>query len=137
MCSWYATSSNDERRGRGKSKQRTHHYFWDLDDGRPGFVRQTKRDRLKLFVDSDGDGLFTKKDELVGSTRIKKSYRGLGLGELIEVDTYGSITAFNVLDPSSTAGHAELTADAGLTFGHPDGGVTAVFKQVVLPSDYL
>ena len=61
MCSWYANSSNDERRGRGKSKQRTHHYFWDLDDGRPGFVRQTKRDRLKLFVDSDGDGLFTKK----------------------------------------------------------------------------
>lgn len=66
----------------------------------------------------------------MGSARIKKSYRGLGLGELIEVDTYGSITAFNVLDASSTA-------DAGLTFGHPNGGVTAVFKQVVLPSDYL
>ena len=136
MCTWNPISaeSYESRRTRG---QRKHHYTWDLDDGRPGFVRHTKKDRLKIYVDSDGDGLFTAKDELVGRARIKKPYRSLGRGEILEGDSFGSITAFNALDPTSAGPHAELSSDAGLTFGHPDGGVAAVFKRIFLPDDYL
>ena len=136
MCSWYPISSTVER-GRRKGRQRRYEYVWDLDDGRPGFVRQTKRDRLRIFVDSDSDGLFTEKDELVGRARIRKNYRGIDRGRILDEGAFGSITAFNALDPSSAESHADLTGEAGLVFGHPDGGTAAVFSKVILPSGYL
>lgn len=136
MCSWYPVSSDYEQSSR-KKRQKSYQYIWDLDDGRPGFVRQTKRDRLRIFVDSDSDGLFTSQDELVGRTRIKKAYRGLGRGKILEEGAFGAITAFNALDSTSSEVHADLTGDAGLIFGHPDGSVAAVFDRVVLPNDYL
>ena len=41
-------------------RQKKYYDVWDLDGGVPRFVRHTKRVRLKLIVDSDGDGLFTR-----------------------------------------------------------------------------
>ena len=67
-------------------------------DGVPRFARDTKRDRLKLFVDSDGDGLFTKAAALVGRARIKRPFRGQGRGELLEEGTFGTILTFNGLE---------------------------------------
>ena len=64
MCTWSPRNPAESRSS--LRKQKKHHYVWDLDDGVPRFARHTKRDRLKLFVDSDGDGLFTKADALVG-----------------------------------------------------------------------
>jgi len=136
MCSWYPVTS-EKAKSRRKGRQRRYDYLWDLDDGRPGFVRQTKRDRLRIFVDSDSDGLFTESDELVGRARIKKAYRGIARGNIIEDGSFGSVTAFNALEPSSAGAHADLSGEAGLVFGHPDGGVAAVFARVVLPDGYL
>ena len=111
-------------------KQKRYHYVWDLDDGAPRFARHTKRDRLKLFVDSDGDGLFTKADALVGRARIKRPFRGQGRGGLLEDDTCGTIRTFNALDPSIDGLHGDLPALVGLTFQSPSGEDVAVFKQV-------
>ena len=136
MCTWNSISA-EALRSRRESGRRKHHYTWDLDDGRPGFVRHTKKDRLKIYVDADGDGLFTANDKLVGRARIKKPYRSMGRGEILEFEAYGTITAFNALDTSSAGSHADLSDDAGLTFGLPDGEVAAVFKRIFLPEDYL
>ena len=94
-------------------------------------------DNAIAYVDADGDGLFTANDKLVGRARIKKPYRSMGQGELLEFEAYGTITAFNALDTSSSGSHADLSSDAGLTFGLPDGDVAAVFKRIFLPEDYL
>ena len=136
MCTWNPVS-DEALKSRRKRGERKHHYTWDLDDGRPGFVRHTKKDRLKIYVDVDGDGLFKANDKLVGRARINKPYRSLGRGEILEAETFGAITAFNALDASSADTHAELSSDAGLIFGHPDGGQAAVFKRIFLPEDYL
>ena len=81
MCTWSPRNPAESRSS--LRKQKKHHYVWDLDDGVPRFARHTKRDRLKLFVDSDGDGLFTKADALVGRARIKRPFRGQGRGQLL------------------------------------------------------
>ena len=105
MCTWNPVS-DEALKSRRKRGERKHHYTWDLDDGRPGFVRHTKKDRLKIYVDVDGDGLFTANDKLVGRARINKPYRSLGRGEILEAETFGAITAFNALDASSADTHA-------------------------------
>ncbi len=131
MFFWKAAGSKAAKK---QSKaERNYQYVWDLDDGRPGFVRHTKRDRLKLYFDSDGDGLFTKNDVLISRAKIKRSFRGMGRGQLLQNDDVGAITAFNTVDPNGPATHAELSSDAGLIFANPDGFDVAVFSKVVLP----
>lgn len=136
MCTWNPVSPELRKKNR-KSNQLNYHYTWDLDDGRPGFVRHTKRDRLRLFVDSDGDGLFTSEDELVGRARIRKKYQNLGQGELLNPDSYGIITAFNSLSTNISDTHNGLSSDAGLIFTLPNDTTAAIFKEVFLPTDYL
>ena len=131
MCTWKSAGSKADKKQ--NKKERNYHYTWDLDDGRPGFVRHTKRDRLKLYFDSDADGLFTKNDELISRAKIKRAFRGLGRGRLLQNDDLGTITAFNTVDPNAPATHGELSADAGLIFTNPDGFDVAVFSKVVLP----
>ena len=123
----------DKEKARSKPRspgQKKYHYVWELDDGVTRFARHTKRDRLKLFVDSDGDGLFTKADALVGRARIKRPFRGQGRGGLLEDDTFGTILTFNAFDPSIDGLHGDLPALVGLTFQSPSGEDVAVFKQV-------
>ena len=123
----------DKEKARSKPRspgQKKYHYVWELDDGVTRFARHTKRDRLKLFVDSDGDGLFIKADALVGRARIKRPFRGQGRGGLLEDDTFGTILTFNALDPSIDGLHGDLPALVGLTFQSPSGEDVAVFKQV-------
>lgn len=131
MCTWRSADRRSAKRQ--NNDERKYHYIWDLDDGRPGFVRHTKRDRLKLYFDVDADGLFTNNDVLISRTKIKRSFRGLGRGQLLQNDDLGTITAFNTVDPDSPATHAELSSDVGLIFTHPDGLDAAVFSEVVLP----
>ena len=99
MCTWNPVSE-EALKSRRKRGERKHHFTWDLDDGRPGFVRHTKKDRLKIYVDVDGDGLFTASDKLVGRARIKKPYRSLGRGEILEAETFGAITCLLYTSPS-------------------------------------
>jgi len=132
MCSW-SPSPKRNRLKKPAPGEKRFHYIWDLDDGRPGFVRHTKRDKLKLFFDSDGDGRLTNDDVLIGRAKVKKPFRGLGRGKLLDGTSFGSITAFNAIDQSPTPGHVELSADVGLMFEHPQGGVAAIFHEVFLP----
>lgn len=132
MCTWTA-STEGTFAGRRREGKRRFHYIWELDDGRPGFVRQTKRDRLRLYWDSDADGEFTNEDVLIGRARIKKHFRGREPGALLQDGDFGLITAFNALNASTADLHGELSSDVGLTFGHPEGGEAAVFHQVFLP----
>ena len=128
MCTW---SPREKARAKPRSQgQKKYHYVWELDDGVTRFARHTKRDRLKLFVDSDGDGLFTKADALVGRARIKRPFRGQGRGGLLEDDRFGTILTFNALDPSIDGLHGDLPALVGLTFQSPGGEDVAVFQQV-------
>ena len=129
MCTW---SPRNPAQSRPSSfKQKKYHYVWDLDDGVPRFARHTKRDRLKLFVDSDGDGLFTKADALVGRARIKRPFRGQGRGQLLEEGTFGTILTFNGLEPSIEGLHGDLPTVVGFSFRSPAGDEVAVFQQVL------
>ena len=132
MCSW-SPSPQRNRLKKPAPGEKRFHYIWDLDDGRPEHVRHTKRDKLKLFFDSDGDGRLTNDDVLIGRAKVKKPFRGLGRGKLLDGTSFGSITAFNAIDQSPTPGHVELSADVGLMFEHPQGGVAAIFNEVFLP----
>ena len=129
MCTW---SPRNPAQSRPSSfKQKKYHYVWDLDDGVPRFARHTKRDRLKLFVDSDGDGLFTKADALVGRARIKRPFRGQGRGQLLEEVSFGTILTFNALEPSIEGLHGDLPTVVGFSFRSPAGDEVAVFQQVL------
>ena len=95
MCTW--SPRNPAQSRSNLRKQKKYHYVWDLDDGVPRLASHTKRDRLKLFVDSDGDGLFTKADALVGRARI---FRGQGRGQLLEGGSFGTILTFMHSNPA-------------------------------------
>ena len=95
MCAW--SPRNPAQSRSNLRKQKKYHYVWDLYYGDPRLASHTKRDRLKLFVDSDGDGLFTKADALVGRARI---FRGQGRGQLLEGGSFGTILTFMHSNPA-------------------------------------
>ena len=157
MCIWSqadATFSTHPRRvqvrnQRGKTVERRVKqvdYIWDLDDGAPGFLKQTRRDRLKLYVDTDRNGMFTRGDVLLGKTKITRRHRLDVAANLLPDDQVGQIIAFNAVEsnaadpsplrdkpPGSSNGskdHIDLLAGVGLRFMHPDGSVVAVFGDL-------
>ncbi len=121
-------------------------YIWDLDDGAPGFLKHTRRDRLKLYVDSDRNGLFTRGDVLLGKTKIKRRHRRTAGAELLPDDQVGQIIAFNAVElntaealppreqpagsSSGSNDHIDLFDGVGLRFMHPDGSVVAAFGDL-------
>jgi len=112
-----------------KRRIRRHDYIWDLDDGYPGFIRQTKRNKLNLFIDSDRNGSFTRDDELIGSARIRTPYRRRRQGRLLDSDQTGSIRALNAEPESdSSSTHVVLDPSVDLELHHPDGSVVALYK---------
>ena len=137
------------RNDRGKAVQRRLKkvdYLWDLDDGAPGFLRRTRPDRLKLYVDTDRNGLFTRGDVLLGRAKITRRHRRAATGDLLPDGQVGQIVAFNAVEPtvadatpelnrseSSTresTSHISLLAGVGLRLMHPDGSVVAVFADL-------
>tara|TARA_B100002052_G_C15649116_1_gene491977 strand:- start:62 stop:541 length:480 start_codon:yes stop_codon:yes gene_type:complete len=159
MCFWEKASSSNRIKSISKnSKQGSshlsdsvhqsikYHYIWDLDDGNPGFIKQTKRDYLKLYLDSNQDGYLTRSDDLIGKTKIKKSHRSKRLGRLIRRDQHGAISAFNSpiqnttiqvvdsleQDQETLPGHIGLDQAVGLKLIHPHGTVVAVFDHLIL-----
>ena len=146
MCLW---KRHDEITGERKQKNRDlfeeqsesfqrrrlkrYDYIWDLDDGFPGFIRQSKRDRLKLFLDSDKDGLFTQADELIGTTRVRRAHRRQGRRNLLDPQQQGMIQAFNSdAVQTTTMGHAQLLPGVGLKLIHADDSIVAVFRGLLL-----
>ena len=131
MCIWTKAEEDSIKARQRKRKTRRHHYRWDLDDGFPGFIRETKRNRLRLFVDSDRNGVFTKDDELIGGARIRHAHRRLDRGQLLNQDQTGSIQALTIeADHRSLDQHVMLTPGLDLQLLHPDGSVVALFAGV-------
>lgn len=157
MCIWSKPEETfsvhpkrvEVRNDRGKVVQRRLKkvdYLWDLDDGAPGFLRRTRPDRLKLYVDTDRNGLFTRGDVLLGRAKITRRHRRSGTGDLLPEGQVGQIVAFNAVEPtvadstpelnpseSSTrdsSSHISLLAGVGLRLMHPDGSVVAVFGDL-------
>ena len=110
---------------------RRHHYRWDLDDGFPGFIRETKRNKLRLFVDSDRNGFFTGIDQLIGGARISAGHRRRDRGQLLNQDQTGSIQALTIeADRQTPNDHVVLESGADLQLLHPDGSIVALFTGV-------
>tara|TARA_B100002051_G_scaffold266105_1_gene292842 strand:+ start:20 stop:487 length:468 start_codon:yes stop_codon:yes gene_type:complete len=155
MCIWTRSdpltepiihACNNKKEQTCLKKYKKYDYLWDLDDGNPGLIKQTKRDYLKLYLDSDQDGYLTRSDELIGKTKIKKMHRRKRLGHLIRRTQQGTISAFNSphnkKNPSSEIGiehsqdqppgHIGLDQAVGLKLIHPHGTVVAVFDHLIL-----
>ena len=131
-----------------KRRLRRPDYVWDLDDGAPGFLKRTKRDRLKLYVDSDRNGLFTRGDVLLGRAKLTRRHRRSGAADLLPDGQVGQIIAFNAPESTSpdstterqtsgvsageTDDHITLLAGVGLRLNHPDGSVVAVFSDLTI-----
>ena len=141
MCIWSqadATFTTHPRRvqvrnQRGKAIERRVKqvdYIWDLDDGAPGFLKRTRRDRLKLYADTDRNGLFTRGDVLLGKTKITRRHRLDVAANLLPDDQVGQIIAFNAVESNGSKDHIDLLAGVGLRFMHPDGSVVAVFGDL-------
>ena len=131
MCIW-TKAENDSIKSRPREQStRRHHYRWDLDDGFPGFIRETKRNRLRLYVDSDRNGIFTKDDDLIGGARIRNLHRRRNRGQLLNQDQAGAIQAMTIeADHRSSDQHVVLASGVDLQLLHPDGSVVALFAGV-------
>ena len=131
MCIW-TQAGDDASKGRQRKKTvRRHHYRWDLDDGFPGFIRETRRNSLKLYVDSDRNGVFSKADDLIGGARIRNVHRRRDRGQLLNQDQAGSIQALTIeTDHQSSNHHVVLESGVDLQLLHPDGSVVALFAGV-------
>ena len=131
MCIWTKVEDDSIRPRQRKQKTRRHHYRWDLDDGFPGFIRETKRSRLRLYLDSDRNGLFTKDDALIGGARIRHVHRRRDRGQLLNQDQAGAIQALTIhADQRSSDQHVVLASGVDLQLVHPDGSVVALFAGV-------
>ena len=143
MCTWSPVNRQSNRSERNKTtlvmnthngqmckrRIRRHDYIWDLDDGYPGFIRQIKRNKLNIYIDSDRNDNFTRDDELIGSARIRAPHRHRGRGRLLDSDQTGSIRALNGAPESdSSSTHVVLDPSVDLELHHPDGSVVALFK---------
>lgn len=114
-----------------KQTIRRHHYRWDLDDGFPGFIRETRRKRLRLYVDADRNGSFTRNDELIGGARIRAAHRRRNRGQLLNQDQTGSVQALTIEAGRQTSNHhVVLESGVDLQLLHPDGSVVALFAGV-------
>ena len=131
MCIW-TKAENDSIKSRPREQStRRHHYRWDLDDGFPGFIRETKRNRLRLYVDSDRNGIFSKNDDLIGGARIRNLHRRRDRGQLLNQDQAGAIQAMTIdADHRSSDQHVVLASGVDLQLLHPDGSVVALFAGV-------
>ena len=133
MCIWTKAEDDSIKPRQRKQTTRRHHYRWDLDDGFPGFIRETKRNRLRLYVDSDQNGLFTEDDDLIGVARTRHVHRRRDRGQLLNQDQTGSIQALTIeADHRSLDQHVIPASGVDLQLLHPDGSVVALFAGVQL-----
>ena len=82
-----------------KSKQRNHHYTFEIDDNGldiNGFIihsdkGQGKRHKFRVYLDSDENGRFDKNDQLIGRTGLKQKHAAKGVGNLLDEDEIGQV----------------------------------------------
>ena len=73
--------------------QRKHHYTFEVDDNGldiNGFVLHTdkhegKRQKFRVYLDSNENGRFDKNDQLIGRTGIREKHAAKGVGNLMKM----------------------------------------------------
>ena len=86
------------RRKRPK-RQRNHHYTFDVDDNGldiNGFIIQRyskfhRRYKFRVYLDTDENGRFDRRDELIGMTGLKDKHSKKGIGNLLEDGELGRL----------------------------------------------
>ena len=79
--------------------QRKHHYTFDVDDNGldiSGFILHTdkhkgKRQKFRVYLDSNENGRFDKTDQFIGRTGLKQKHAAKGIGNLLDDDELGQL----------------------------------------------
>ena len=136
--------------------QRNYHYTFDVDDNGldiNGFILQTdkhkgKKQKFRVYLDSNENGLFDKRDPLIGMSALKKKHAAKGVGNLLDEDEIGQLEV-TFKKPKSNASMRSLeTFDTGrgplnqigniigisptFLFLNPEGDPTAYFNETNL-----
>ena len=80
-------------------KQRNHHYTFDVDHNGldiNGFIlhhdkHKGKRHKFRVYLDSNENGRFDKKDELIGRSALKQKHAAKGVGNLLDEGELGQL----------------------------------------------
>ena len=86
-------------RSKKPKPQRNHHYTFDVDDNGldiNGFILHTdkhqgKKHKFRVYLDSNENGRFDKKDELIGRSGLKQKCAAKGVGNLLNEDKAGHL----------------------------------------------
>ena len=81
------------------NKQRLHHYTFDVDDNGldiNGFIIQTdkrkgKRQKFRVYLDTNENNRFDKNDQLIGRTGLKQKQASKGVGNLLDKGEIGQL----------------------------------------------
>ena len=79
--------------------QRNHHYIFDVDDNGlniNGFILHTdkhkgKRQKFRVYLDSNKNGRFDKQDQLIGRTGLHQLHAAKGVGNVLDEDELGQL----------------------------------------------
>ena len=82
-----------------RANQRNHQYTFDVEDNGldiNGFILQTdkhkgKRQKFRVYLDSNENGRFDKNDQLIGRTGLKQKHAAKGVGNLLDEGETGEL----------------------------------------------
>ena len=88
-----------EARSSEPKQERKYHYKFDVDHNGldiNGFILQTdkhkgKRHKFRVYLDSNENGRFDKKDELIGRSGLKQKHAAKGVGSLLDEGELGQL----------------------------------------------
>ena len=120
-------------------KQRNHHYTFDVDDNGldiNGFILHTdkhkgKRHKFRVHLDSNENGRFDKKDQLIGRTGLRNKHAAKGVGNLLDEGETGELIVDFKRPPSRRPDPDALTLDQQIQQLKNDimnGGLDMQFK---------
>ena len=82
-----------------RANQRNYNYTFDVDDNGldiNGFILQTdkhkgKKQKFRVYLDSNENGRFDKRDPLIGMSGLKKKHAAKGVGNLLDEGEVGQL----------------------------------------------
>ena len=96
-----------------------------------GAILVQERNNLRLYIDSDRNGIFSKDDDLIGVARIRNVHRRCDRRQLLNLDLAGAMLAMTIYaDHLSSDQHVMFASEVDLRLLHSDGSVVALFAGV-------
>jgi len=114
-------------RSKKPKPQRNHHYTFDVDDNGldiNGFILHTdkhqgKKHKFRVYLDSNENGRFDKKDELIGRSGLKQKCAAKGVGNLLDEDKAGHLEVKFKRD-DGTLQIVQRTSESNASMREPD-----------------